>query len=100
MTTASATGTPLVQSGARSGFVVQRAMCATCIFRDDSPLDLKKLLDDIADPYGGFRGHRICHHSRDACCAGFWARHKDDFQMGQIAQRLGMVTMVDDDVLR
>lgn len=82
-----------------SGFRVQRSMCDTCIFRADSPLNLNKLLDDIADPYGGFRGHRICHHSNNACCAGFWARHKDEFPMGQIAQRMNMVAMVDDDIL-
>lgn len=83
-----------------SGFRVQRSMCATCIFRPDSPLDVERLLSDISDPHGGFRGHRICHHSADACCAGFWVRHKNEFPMGQIAQRLKMVSMVDDDVLR
>jgi len=88
-----------VQLIVRRGFVVQRSMCATCIFRDDSLLDLAKLLNDIADSHGGFRGYRICHHSRDACCAGFWARHRNEFPMGQIAQRLGMVTLVNDDVL-
>lgn len=82
------------------GFRVQRKMCKTCIFRADSPLDLEKLLGDIADPYGGYRGHRVCHHSNNACCAGFWARHGDEFPLGQIAQRLNMVVMVDDDVLR
>lgn len=80
-------------------FRVQRRQCATCIFRPDSSLDLEKLLDDIADPHGGFQGHRICHHSKDACCAGFWSRHKDDFPMGQIAQRLKMFALVDDDTL-
>ena len=82
-----------------SGFRVQRAMCATCIFRPESPLDLKQLLDDIADQHGGFCGHRICHHSRDACCAGFWAAHRNEFALGQISQRLNMVVLVDDDVI-
>ena len=82
------------------GFRVQRSMCATCIFRPGSPLDLNRLLSEITDRNNFFNGHRVCHHSRDACCAGFWARHKDDFPMGQIAQRLKMVVMVDDDVLR
>jgi hypothetical protein len=70
---------------------VQRRQCDTCIYRPDSPL---------ADPHGGFKGHRICHHSHDAVCAGFWARHKDAFALGQIAQRLGAVQRVDDDVLK
>jgi hypothetical protein len=82
--------------GARQGFLVQRKSCATCIYRKDSPLDLKALEAAVADKYGGFSGHRICHHSSDACCRGFWNRHKDEFQMGQVAQRLGMVTFVDD----
>lgn len=80
-------------------FKVQRSACATCIYRTDSPLDLARLEAEIADPHGGFTGHRICHHSRDACCAGFWARHRDKFAMGQIAQRLGMVEFVTEDVL-
>jgi hypothetical protein len=42
--------------------------CSTRIYPKDSPLDLKKLEDDVRDPHGGFRGHRICHHSDDACC--------------------------------
>ena len=78
---------------------VQKTQCSTCIYRPDSPLDLPKLEADVADGYGGFKGHRICHHSDDACCAGFWARHKNEFQLGQIAQRLGVVKFVQDDTL-
>ena len=83
-----------------SGFRVQEKQCDTCIFNANNPLDLKGLLDQIRDPYGGFKGHRICHHSDDACCAGFWSSYKDDFQLGQIAQRLGFVEFVDDDTLK
>lgn len=79
---------------------VQKTQCSTCIYRPDSPLDLAKLEADVADGYGGFKGHRICHHSDDACCAGFWARHKNEFQLGQIAQRLGVVKFVQDDTLK
>lgn len=78
-------------------FEVQKRQCQTCIYRKDSPLDLKQLEAQIADKYGGFSGHRICHHSDTACCRGFWNRHKDKFQMGQIAQRLGMVEFVEHD---
>lgn len=80
-------------------FKVQRRQCSTCIYRKDSPLDLEALEAQVADKYGGFNGHRICHHTDDVCCAGFWARHKDKFQMGQIAQRLGFVQLVDEDKL-
>lgn len=86
---------------------VQQRACATCIFRSDSSLDLERLLDDVREPrpancppgmkWPWFRGHRVCHHSDDAVCAGFWVRYKDFFQLGQIAQRLGLVKLVHDD---
>lgn len=78
-------------------FRVQSRPCSTCIYRKDSPLNLVALENAIRDKYIGFKGHRVCHHSRDACCRGFWNAHKDDFPMGQIARRLGMVEYVDDD---
>jgi hypothetical protein len=82
-------------------FEVQSKQCATCIYRKDSPLDIKRLEAQIADPHmrGFFAGFRICHHSKSACCRGFWNRHKNDFAAGQIAQRLNMVRFVDHDVL-
>ena len=81
-------------------FKVQRKQCKTCIYRKDSPLDLAKLEGEIADRHGGFDGWRVCHHSEDVCCRGFWERHRDKFQMGQIAQRLGFVEFVDVDNLK
>lgn len=80
-------------------FKVQKKQCSTCIYRKDSPLDLKKLEADIADGHGGFKGWRICHHSDDVCCRGFWNRWKNHFQMGQVAQRLGWVEFVSVDTL-
>ena len=80
-------------------FRVQRVRCATCIYRKDSGLDLKRLEDQVRDRYMGFRGYRICHHSKDVCCRGFWDHHKDEFPAGQIAQRLGLVAFVDVDEL-
>jgi hypothetical protein len=81
-------------------FKVQQRMCSTCIYRPDSTLNIKKLEADVADKYGGFRGHRICHHSKDVCCRGFWERHKDKFAAGQIAQRLKMVEFVNVDTFK
>lgn len=78
-------------------FRVQKTACSTCIYRKDSPLDLAQLEAEIADPHGGFTGHRICHHSNDVCCRGFWNRHKDEFPAGQIAQRLDLVEFVEVD---
>lgn len=82
------------------GFKVQKKMCATCIYRPDSTLDIKALESQVADKYGGFKGHRICHHSNDACCRGFWNKHKNEFAAGQIAQRLNVVEFVSHDTLK
>lgn len=81
------------------GFKVQQKQCSTCIYRKDSPLDLERLLDDIRDPHmrGHFKSYRICHHSDDACCNGFWEANKDRFSVGQVAQRLGAVQFVNVD---
>jgi hypothetical protein len=78
-------------------FRVQRKRCTTCIYHTFLHWDLQRLEDQVRDPYMGFKGHRICHHSKDACCHGFWDKHKDEFQLGQLAQRLNMVKYVDDD---
>ena len=75
-------------------FKVQARTCSTCIYRADSPLDLATLEDEIRSQHGGFTGWRICHHSTDVCCRGFWNAHKDEFQAGQIAQRLNLVEFV------
>lgn len=75
---------------------VQVKQCATCIYRADLDWDVKELERQIADPHmkGFFKGYRICHHSTDAVCRGFWNRHRDHFTLGQLAQRLGFVKFV------
>lgn len=78
-------------------FEVQRRACRSCIYRKDSPLDVKALEAKCADGHGGFKSWRQCHHSKTACCRGFWNRHKDKFQIGQLAQRLGFVKFVTHD---
>lgn len=75
---------------------VQSKACATCIYRKDSPLNLNQLENAVRDKHMGFKGYRICHHSKDAVCRGFWNRHKDEFALGQIAQRLNLVEYVRD----
>ena len=67
--------------------------CPTCIYRPDSPLDLDRLEDQVRDPFVGFKRHRVCHEV-EACCRGFWDRHRDEFTVGQLAQRLGLVRFV------
>jgi hypothetical protein len=82
---------------------VQRKMCTTCIYRRTSPLNLAKLEAEVKDRYGSFKGFRLCHHThkRDqVCCAGFWRRHRNQFQLGQIAQRLRGVLFVTIDRLQ
>jgi len=81
-------------------FKVQEMRCSTCIYRKDSSLDLALLEDQVRDKYMGFKGHRICHHSDDVCCRGFWDHHKGEFAAGQIAQRLNLVQFVKIDTLK
>jgi hypothetical protein len=83
-------------------FQVQRKACRTCIYRKETHFDVAKLEAQIADKHlqGFFAGYRVCHHSKDVCCAGFWRRHRWKFALGQIAQRLGFVQYVTVDTLR
>lgn len=79
---------------------VQKVSCSTCIYRKDSPLDIKKLERQIGkDSVGNFLGYRVCHHSKDVCCRGFWNKHKDHFNLGRIVQRLGGPEFVTVDTL-
>ena len=85
-------------------FEVQRTMCQTCIYRTSSPLDLARLEAEIADLHmeGFFTTFRECHHAPPGsgiCCAGFYAKHREHFTLGQIAQRLDWVEYVEVDVL-
>jgi hypothetical protein len=84
-------------------FEVQQRLCATCIYRPDSSLDIQQLEAAVADPRmeGHFRAYRECHHAKrgsGVCCRGFWEAHKDHFDAGQLAQRLDLVEFVDVDV--
>jgi hypothetical protein len=84
------------------GFYVQKKMCSSCIYKPDSPLDIQELENQIKDQWVFFKGHRQCHHSDEiqpACCRGFWNKHKDEFQGGQLAQRLDAVIEVEVDTL-
>jgi len=83
-------------------FKVQAKVCETCIYKSGLAWRLDELLEQIADPRmpGFFASYRVCHHAPNEsgiCCRGFWNAHKDDFQAGQIAQRLKLVEFVDVD---
>lgn len=83
---------------------VRTKQCATCIYFPQSHFNVVKLEHDIADERakGHFKGYRVCHDTpgfpqtgpKSVCCRGFWDRHKDKFDMGQLAQRLGWVRFV------
>ena len=76
-----------------SGFRVQKKMRSTCIFKPECTLNLDRLVKTAIknDTY------RVCHHSDEACCRGFWERYKDSFNLGRIAQRLNAVRFVEED---
>ena len=80
------------------GFEVRATACSTCIYRADSPVDLERLEAAVRDERGGFTTFRVCHHTKAACCRGFWNRHKDRFQVGQVMQRIGAVRFTDEDL--
>ena len=82
------------------GFKVNKKMCKTCIFRPNSPfsIDLDRYMDEITDEKGYIKGWRICHEDaskKEVCCRGFWNCYKNNFQVGQIAQRLNLVEEVE-----
>lgn len=86
-------------------FLVQKRCCRTCIYRPETHFDIEHLENQVrekarATTIDFFAGYRVCHHSKDACCQGFWSRHKDKFQLGQLAQRLGLVRFVNEDIIR
>jgi hypothetical protein len=75
-------------------------MCETCIYRSGFGWDIGRLEDQVRDRHVGFKAYRACHHADgEVCCRGFWERHRDEFAVGQIAQRLDLVEFVDVDIL-
>ena len=81
------------------GIEVRKTMCSSCIYHVDVTADfVQGLEDEIKDRFGFFKSYRACHHHMDdeRCCRGFWERHKDKFQLGQVAQRLNAVVFSDD----
>jgi len=82
-------------------FKVQKKMCDSCIYSKNSASfrRVEELEHEITDKHGFFNSWRECHKTDKAdgtaaCCRGFWNKHKDDFQVGQVAQRLNLVEEV------
>ena len=83
----------------KKDFEVRKTMCSSCIYGPKVPADFRQgLEDEIKDRFGFFNSYRACHHHTGdtKCCRGFWERHKDRFQMGQVAQRLNAVVFSDE----
>ena len=82
------------------GALVQKTQCDTCIYRPDTSLDIKRLEDAIRDPYDPqhFARPRACHTftGRTVICRGFWNRHADRCDLGQLATRLNAVYTIDE----
>lgn len=76
-------------------FKVQKKACKSCIYRKDSPLDVTALENQALKK----DSWRVCHHSEDVCCRGFWNKNKHNFNLGRIMQRLGAVKYVSVDTL-
>jgi hypothetical protein len=79
-------------------FKVMTTLCDTCIYKKGLGWDIKRLEAEVKDKYIGFKGWRECHHAErgsGVCCRGFWNAHKDEFQAGQIAQRMKLVEFVE-----
>ena len=80
----------------RPKFLVRRTACNTCIYRDDSPLNIEKLENEIRDEYGAIVTYRICHEHETTCCRGFWNRHAKALASARLARMMGIVRFVDD----
>ena len=79
------------------GFKVRSTLCPTCIYKVGSEF-AEGLENQCKDKAGFFQKYRVCHHTKDSCCRGFWNRHNNDFQLGQVAQRLKIVEFTDEDM--
>ena len=79
-------------------FKVRSKPCDTCIYRQENYDRLNTLEEKVKDPHfeGHFVTYRTCHHhnAEGICCRGFWNRHKDHFDIGQLAQRCDAVEYV------
>jgi len=72
---------------------VRRTQCPTCIYKPESGFDIEVLEAQCRDQFDHYHSYRICHYHEQACCRGFWDRHRDNCTVTQIAQRLGLITI-------
>ena len=83
-----------------AGALVQKTQCETCIYRPETVYDTDELENLIRDPRDPthFSTPRACHAvtGRTVVCRGFWDRHAEDFDLGQLAVRLDAVYTIDE----
>jgi hypothetical protein len=76
---------------------VQKKRCNECLFGDNFVVSCEERRDEVIRDALAKDSYFVCHKSsisnkkkdEDVCCRGYWDAHKDDFNLGRIAQRLG-----------
>ena len=79
-------------------FKVQKKKCDQCLFTANKIVDDKRkreILIETKQSDSFFICHKATLENDKVCCRGFWDKHKHDFNLGRIAQRLNCVQMVD-----
>lgn len=79
---------------------VRKTKCDQCLFTDNRIVSQKRAGDVVKDCLKRDT-YFICHKTQtedapqDMCCRGFWDQHKNNFNLGRIAQRLQAVRFVE-----
>ncbi len=76
---------------------IQKTKCNQCLFSKNRIVDAKRAAEVIRDALGKdtyFNCHKAKIKGADVCCRGFWDAHKDNFNLGRIAQRLNVIKEV------
>lgn len=81
-------------------FKVQRKKCDQCLFTDArivSESRMKDVVQDCLDKDTFFVCHKTQVHAlkESVCCRGYWDEYKNQFNLGRIAQRLGVVDEIE-----
>ena len=74
-------------------FRVKTQQCNQCLFSDNKIVnDARK--EEVLRTTLKKDSFFVCHKTDDVCCKGYWDSHKNDFTVGQIAQRLNLIKEV------
>lgn len=90
----------LTREGTIVTFKIQTKQCDQCLFsrrRIVTAARFKNIIRDCTQL--GNEKHFVCHKASlkgdSVCCRGFWDKYKNNFQLGQVAQRLNLVEEVE-----